>query len=226
MKAPNTLPRKTYFLHSIKVGTLAWARPFPADAFSTSHANKGPASSALPWPMAYQPWALAELTRRRLNMLTAKFLARQRRHAKANDFPENFRKKTGNSWKSKSAQNHLKYVLDQKKIFSPSGQNVLWDFVSAAPITSQRLSPHPEGQKNFFLSQIYFGSFWTVFENLSFFCHFCGKFCAKSFYFGVWRRRKNYASLIWAINHHCKFCATSYVRIGRSEHCGKKFRHV
>ena len=40
------------------------ARPFPADVSSTSHANQGPALSALPWPMAYRPWALAELTRR------------------------------------------------------------------------------------------------------------------------------------------------------------------
>ena len=52
-----------------------------------------------------------------VNMLTAEFLARQRRHATTNDFPEIFRKKTGNSGKSKSAQNHLKYVLDPKKIF-------------------------------------------------------------------------------------------------------------
>ena len=37
--------------------------PFPADASSMSSANKGPASSALSWPMAYRPWALAELTR-------------------------------------------------------------------------------------------------------------------------------------------------------------------
>ena len=42
-----------------------WARPFPADASSPSRANEGPASSALPWPMAYRPWALAEMTRRR-----------------------------------------------------------------------------------------------------------------------------------------------------------------
>ena len=54
-----------YFLRFKKVGTLDWARPFPADASSTSRANEGPASSALPWPMAYRPWALAELTRRR-----------------------------------------------------------------------------------------------------------------------------------------------------------------
>ena len=54
-----------YFLRFLKVGTLDWACPFPADASSTSRANKGPASSALPWPMAYRPWALAELTRRR-----------------------------------------------------------------------------------------------------------------------------------------------------------------
>ena len=47
-----------YFLRSKKVGTLDWARPFPADASSTSRANEGPASSAL-------PWALAELTWRR-----------------------------------------------------------------------------------------------------------------------------------------------------------------
>ena len=54
-----------YFLRFIKIGTLDWARPFPADASSMSRANKGPDSSALPWPMAYRPWALAELTRRR-----------------------------------------------------------------------------------------------------------------------------------------------------------------
>ena len=54
-----------YFLRFKKVGTLDWAHPFPADASSTSCANEGPASSALPWPMAYQPWALAELTGRR-----------------------------------------------------------------------------------------------------------------------------------------------------------------
>jgi len=30
-----------YFLRSIKVGTLDWARPFPADASSTSNANEG-----------------------------------------------------------------------------------------------------------------------------------------------------------------------------------------
>ena len=54
-----------YFLRSIKVGALDCARPFPADASSTSRANEGPASSALPWPMACRPWALAELTRRR-----------------------------------------------------------------------------------------------------------------------------------------------------------------
>ena len=35
-----------YFLRSKKVGTLDWARPFPADASSTSRANKGPASPA------------------------------------------------------------------------------------------------------------------------------------------------------------------------------------
>ena len=56
---------RLYFLRLKKVGTLDWARPFPADASSTSRANEGPASSALPWPMAYRPWALAELTRRR-----------------------------------------------------------------------------------------------------------------------------------------------------------------
>ena len=50
------------FLRSKKIGTLDWARPFPADASSTFRANKGPASSALPWPMAYWAWALAELT--------------------------------------------------------------------------------------------------------------------------------------------------------------------
>ena len=54
-----------YFLHFKKVGMLDWARPFPADASSMFRANEGPASSALPWPMAYRPWALAELTRRR-----------------------------------------------------------------------------------------------------------------------------------------------------------------
>ena len=54
-----------YFLHFKKVGTLDWTHPFPADASLTSRANKGPASSALPWPMAYQPWVLAEMTQRR-----------------------------------------------------------------------------------------------------------------------------------------------------------------
>ena len=54
-----------YFLRSKKVGTLDWARPFPADASSTSCANEAPTSSALPRPMAYRPWVLAELTRRR-----------------------------------------------------------------------------------------------------------------------------------------------------------------
>ena len=54
-----------YLLRFKKVGTLEWARPFPADASSTSRANEGPASSALPWPMAYRPWALTELTQRR-----------------------------------------------------------------------------------------------------------------------------------------------------------------
>merc|ERR1712219_110167 len=48
-----------------KVGTLDWARPFPADASSTSLPTKGPPLQPLPWPMAYRPWALAELTRRR-----------------------------------------------------------------------------------------------------------------------------------------------------------------
>ena len=38
--------RCNYFLRSKKVETLDWARPFPGDASSTSHANKGPASSA------------------------------------------------------------------------------------------------------------------------------------------------------------------------------------
>ena len=52
-----------YFLHFKKVGTLNWARTCPADASSTSHANEGPAWSALSRPMAYRPWALAELTR-------------------------------------------------------------------------------------------------------------------------------------------------------------------
>ena len=55
---------KIYFLRCLKVGTLDWAHLFPADASFTSPANEGPASSALPWPMAYRPWALAELTRR------------------------------------------------------------------------------------------------------------------------------------------------------------------
>ena len=40
-----------------------WSRPFPATSSSPSRANKGPAPSAQPWPMAYRPWALAELTR-------------------------------------------------------------------------------------------------------------------------------------------------------------------
>ena len=101
-------------------------------------------------------------------MLTAKFLARQRRHATTNDFPEIFRKKTGNSGKSKSAQNHLKYVLDPKKKFSPSGQNVPWNLVSASPITSQRLSPHPEGPKNFFGPKY----FLDHFEQFLKICHF------------------------------------------------------
>ena len=39
-----------YFLRFKKVGTLDWARLFLKDASLTSHANKGPASSALPWP--------------------------------------------------------------------------------------------------------------------------------------------------------------------------------
>ena len=47
-----------YFLRVKKVGTLAWARPFHADASSTLRANEGPAPSA-------QPWALAELIRRK-----------------------------------------------------------------------------------------------------------------------------------------------------------------
>ena len=54
-----------YFLRFKKVGTLDLARSFPAHASLTSHANEGPALSILPWPMAYRPWALAELTRRR-----------------------------------------------------------------------------------------------------------------------------------------------------------------
>ena len=53
-----------YLLRFRKVGTFDWARPFPADASSTSRANEGPASSALPGPMAGRPWAMAELTRR------------------------------------------------------------------------------------------------------------------------------------------------------------------
>ena len=53
-----------YFLRLKKLGTLDWARPFPADASSTSRANEGPALLSLPWPMAYWPRALAELTRR------------------------------------------------------------------------------------------------------------------------------------------------------------------
>ena len=111
-------------------------------------------------------------------------------------FSGNFPEKNRKFWKIKKCSESLKICFRPKKNFSPSGQNVPWDLVSAAPITSQRLSPHPEGQKKIFLSQIYFRSFWTVFENLAFFCHFCGKFSAKSFYFGVWRRRKNYASLV------------------------------
>ena len=54
-----------YFLRFIKVGTLDMARPFPADASLTSRANKGPASSALQWPMVYRPLALDELTQSR-----------------------------------------------------------------------------------------------------------------------------------------------------------------
>ena len=54
-----------YLLRSKKVRALDLARLFPADASSTPRANEGPTSSALPWPMAYRPWALAELTRRR-----------------------------------------------------------------------------------------------------------------------------------------------------------------
>ena len=57
-----------YFLHFIKVGTLDRALPFPADASSMSRANKGPASSAL-------PWALAELTRRRPFVDTRRLVA-------------------------------------------------------------------------------------------------------------------------------------------------------
>ena len=54
-----------YFLRSIKVGTLDWACPFPADASLTSCANEGPSLSAPAKLMAYWPWALAELTRSR-----------------------------------------------------------------------------------------------------------------------------------------------------------------
>ena len=62
----NTIIKKMLLLlRFLKVGTLDWARPFPADASSTSRANEGPALSALPWSMAYRPWALAELTRGR-----------------------------------------------------------------------------------------------------------------------------------------------------------------
>ena len=43
--------------------SYVWSRPFPATSSSPSRANEGPASSAQPWPMAYRPWALAELTR-------------------------------------------------------------------------------------------------------------------------------------------------------------------
>ena len=49
-----------YFLRFKQVGTLDWCRLFP-----TPCANEAPASSALSWPMAYRPWAVAELTRRR-----------------------------------------------------------------------------------------------------------------------------------------------------------------
>ena len=45
--------------------SYVWSRPFPASSSSPSRANEGPASSAQPWPMAYRPWALAELTRLR-----------------------------------------------------------------------------------------------------------------------------------------------------------------
>ena len=54
-----------YLLRSKKVGTLDWARPFPADASWMSRVNKGPALSALSWPMtamgpgrADSAWAL------------------------------------------------------------------------------------------------------------------------------------------------------------------------
>ena len=57
-KAKDECQKGTYFLRFKKVGTLNWDRSFPADASSTSHVTKGPTSSAL----AYQPWALAELT--------------------------------------------------------------------------------------------------------------------------------------------------------------------
>ena len=71
--------RKIYFIRFKKVGTLDWARPFPADASSTSRANEGPASSALPWPMAYRPWALTELTRRRPFVDTGRLVAIHRK---------------------------------------------------------------------------------------------------------------------------------------------------
>ena len=58
------MQKPNYFLRFKKVGTLDWARPFPAGASLLSRANEGPTSSALPWPMAYRPWALVELTLR------------------------------------------------------------------------------------------------------------------------------------------------------------------
>ena len=70
---------KYYFLRFKKVGTLDWARPFAADASSKSRANEGPALSALPWPMAYRPWALAERIRRRPFVDTGRLIVIRRK---------------------------------------------------------------------------------------------------------------------------------------------------
>ena len=48
-----------------------------------SHANGGPASSALPWPMAYRPWALAELTRYRSFVDTGRLVVIRRKLPRA-----------------------------------------------------------------------------------------------------------------------------------------------
>ena len=74
-----------YFLHFTKLERFTTiygdsvAREFPANDDQTSCVNEGPALSAVPWPIAYRPWALAELTRHRPFVDTGRLIVIRRK---------------------------------------------------------------------------------------------------------------------------------------------------